>query len=324
MSSSPPTVPRLNMSWLHVVRPLEWRPWTLDKEEAIKHIKFVYDVGIQTFDTANAYSNGMSEIVLGNTIRKLQLPREEIVIMTKVLWFRGKTVNVNAMELFLAGPDNLGYVNQHGLSQKHIMASVQNSLKHLQLDYIDLLQCHRFDYNTPIAETMQALHDIVKARYVHYIGMSSCHAWQYYTITHKLTPFISMQNQYSLLYHEEEREMMPSLKHFGVGSIPWSTLARGALARPSTSATAATQTLRQDFRRDIGIVEEVAKKHSATMSQVSLAWLMAKEGVTAPIVGTTSLEKLEDLLGAVDVKLTPEDMTYLEELYQPMNIFLYN
>ncbi|KAJ6488999.1 Aldo/keto reductase [Mycena sanguinolenta] len=320
----------------------KWRPWTLDEEESIKHIKYAYESGIQTFDTANMYSNGMSEIVLGNAIKKLQLPREEIVIMTKVRHPVGKTVDVKNLDLFLAGPDTCGYVNQHGLSRKHILASVQDSLKRLQVDYIDLLQCHRFDYETPIAETMEALHEVVKAGYVRYIGMSSCHAWQFhvmqnYAITNNLTPFISMQNHYNLLHREEEREMMPSLKHFGVGSIPWSPLARGALTRPA--ATTGEKTLRQGSdelppdayfllgagSKDIvDRTEEIARKHGITMAQVSLAWLMAKEGVTAPIVGTTSLEKLEDLIGAVNVKLTPEEMTYLEEPYKPMKIFMYN
>ncbi|KAF7366037.1 Aldo/keto reductase [Mycena venus] len=339
----------------------KWRPWTLDEEESIEHIKYAYvtarvdssescfcryEAGIQTFDTANMYSNGMGEIVLGNAIKKLQLPREEIVVMTKVRHPVGKTLDVNSLELFLAGPDNRGYVNQFGLSRKHILASVQDSLRRLQLEYIDLLQCHRFDYNTPIAETMEALHEVVKAGYVRYIGMSSCHAWQFhvmqnYAITHNLTPFISMQNHYNLLHREEEREMMPSLKHFGVGSIPWSPLARGALTRPVSTATdtPAEKTLRQETdelppdayftlgagSKDIvNRVEKVAQKHGATMAQVSLAWLMTKEGVTAPIVGTTSLKKLEDLLGALDVKLTPKDIAYMEEPYQPMRIFMYN
>ncbi|KAF8169275.1 aryl-alcohol dehydrogenase [Mycena galopus ATCC 62051] len=319
----------------------KWRPWTLDEAESIEHIKYAYEAGIQTFDTANMYSNGMGEMVLGNAIKKLQLPREEIVVMTKVRHPVGKTVDVNALELFLAGPENRGYVNQFGLSRKHILASVQDSLKRLQLEYIDLLQCHRFDYDTPIAETMEALHEVVKAGYVRYIGMSSCHAWQYYAITHNLTPFISMQNHYNLLHREEEREMMPSLKHFGVGSIPWSPLARGTLTRPVPTATDApaektlrhkTDELPPDVYFTLGAgskdivnrVEKVAQKHGATMAQVSLAWLMAKEGVTAPIVGTTSLKKLEDLLGALDVKLTPEDVAYMEEPYQPMKTFMYN
>ncbi|KAJ7646516.1 Aldo/keto reductase [Roridomyces roridus] len=350
----------------------EWRPWALDEEESIKHIKYAYEAGIQTFDTANMYSNGMGEIVLGNAIKKLGLPREEIVVMTKVRHPVGKTTEVSGLELFLAGPDNVGYVNQHGLSRKHIFDSVKASLGRLQMDYIDVLQCHRFDYATPVAETMQALHDVVQAGYVRYIGMSSCHAWQFhvmqnYAITHNLTPFISMQNQYSLLYREEEREMMPTLNHFGVGCIPWSPLARGALTRPyvaptlnvaagttdtpslgaltrlNANATSAsdgenTKTTRQESdelppeayfllgagNKDVvDRVEQLAKKYNKTMAQIALAWHMTKDGVTAPIVGTTSLEKLEDLIGALDVKLSAEDVKYLEEPYKPMKPMMY-
>ncbi|KAJ7796596.1 Aldo/keto reductase [Mycena olivaceomarginata] len=300
----------------------EWGLWVLEEEEAIRHIKFAYDAGIQTFDTANIYSNGMSEVVFEKAIKKLQLPRAEIVVMTKVHGAVGKTPGVNSLGLYLGDPDNVGYVNQHGLSRKHIFDSVQASLKRLQLDYIDVLQCHRFDYDTPVSETMQALHDVSRfdyfhSRWVRYIGMSSCYAWQYYAITHNLTPFISMQNHYNLIHREEEREMMPSLKHFGMGSIPWSPLARGALTRPYTGPQAEKNHPASD-------VEEIAKNHNKTMAQVSLAWLLTKDEVTAPIVGTTSLEKLEDLLGAFDVKLSSEDIKYMEEPHKPMEILLYN
>jgi len=316
----------------------EWQSWVLGEEESVKQIKFAYDCGVQTFDTANVYSNGLSEIVLGKAIKQYNLPRDEIVVMTKVRGAVGKTVDVLAMDLFRKGPDNLGYVNQHGLSRKHIFDSVKASLQRLQLDYIDVLQCHRFDYDTPIEETMQALHDVVKAGYVRYVGMSSCHAWQFhvmqnYAITHNLTPFISMQNHYNLLYREEEREMMPTLKHFKVGSIPWSPLARGALTRPLSSSSG--KTVRQtsdemtaDTYLQLGSgnkavlerVEEIAKKHNASMAQIALAWVMAKDPVTAPVVGTTSLEKFQDLLGALDIKLSEEDLQYMEEPYKPMNV----
>ncbi|KAG8926129.1 hypothetical protein FRC02_009194 [Tulasnella sp. 418] len=219
----------------------EWQDWVLEEEEGIKHIKAAYDAGVQTFDTANVYSNGVSEIILGKAIKQHNLPRNEIVIMTKVMFVVGKAPGVN---LAVTGekPDEVGYVNQRGLSRKHIFESVQASLKRLQLDYIDLLQCHRFDPDTPIEETMQALHDVVQAGYVRYIGMSSCWAYQFqamqnYALNNKLTPFISMQNQYNLVYREEEREMIPTLKMFGVGCIPWSPLARGYLARPLSQQT---------------------------------------------------------------------------------------
>ncbi|KAG8704754.1 hypothetical protein FRC11_009612, partial [Ceratobasidium sp. 423] len=193
--------------------------WVLDEEEGIKHIKAAYDAGIQTFDTANVYSNGDSERILGKAIKQLNLPRDEIVVMTKLYHL---VVRDNSEFILVNGGDSpeadaKGYANQYGLSRKHIFESVKHSLERLQLDYVDVLQCHRFDYHTPIAETMQALHDVVKAGYARYIGMSSCHAYQFhamqnYAIANNLTPFISMQNQHSLVYREEEREMMPTLK----------------------------------------------------------------------------------------------------------------
>ncbi|KAG2015689.1 hypothetical protein CC2G_008934 [Coprinopsis cinerea AmutBmut pab1-1] len=194
----------------------EWQKWVLGEEEGIQHIKYAYEAGINTFDTANVYSNGLSEVILGKAIKQLNLPRDEIVVLTKVYGTVGREPST------IFGPSNINpdeyrYVNQHGLSRKHIFDSVKHSLERLQLDYIDLLQCHRFDYNTPIEETMQALHDVVKAGYVRYIGMSSCYAWQFqvmqnYAIKNNLTPFISMQNHYNLVYREEEREMFPTLK----------------------------------------------------------------------------------------------------------------
>ncbi|PPQ64937.1 hypothetical protein CVT26_015657, partial [Gymnopilus dilepis] len=311
----------------------EWQPWLLDEEEAIKHIKVAYEAGIQSFDTANVYSNGLSEIILGKAIKQLKLPRDEIVIMTKVYG----TVAREYKTAFWANgqnPDEHGYVNQHGLSRKHIFESVKHSLERLQLDYIDLLQCHRFDYDTPIEETMQALHDVVQAGYVRYIGMSSCFAWQFqamqnYAINNKLTPFISMQNHYNLLYREEEREMFPTLKLFGVGSIPWSPLARGVLTRPygdqtkrGTTDPAASRYANAPGTPDVmKRVEEVSKKLGISMAQVSIAWMLSKEGVTAPIVGTTSLKNLEDIIAGVHVELSEEDIKYIEEPYKPTAVF---
>ncbi|CDO72523.1 hypothetical protein BN946_scf184983.g6 [Trametes cinnabarina] len=307
----------------------KWADWVLDEEEAIKHIKFAYEHGITTFDTANVYSNGLSEIILGNAIKKLSLPREELVIMTKLYAPVASDTGINTIG---KNPQDLGIINQHGLNRKHIFDSVKASLNRLQLDYIDVLQCHRFDYNTPIEETMQALHDVVKAGYVRYIGMSSCYAYQFhqmqhYAITHNLTPFISMQNHYSLLYREEEREMFPTLKLFGVGSIPWSPLARGMLTRPLTaeSKRAKTDASLTYYKNDasgeiIKRVEEIANKKGVSMARVSLAWIMSKPGVTAPIIGTTSLQNLEDILGALDVTLTEDEIKYLEEPYKPVPI----
>ncbi|PIL26166.1 transporter [Ganoderma sinense ZZ0214-1] len=311
----------------------EWQDWVLPEEEAIKHIKFAYDHGIQTFDTANAYSNGLSEIVLGKAIKQLGLPRDELVIMTK-LYFAVPKDQTNIWAVGVQA-ENLGILNQKGLNRKHIFDSVKASLERLQLDHIDVLQCHRFDYDTPIEETMQALHDVVKAGYVRYIGMSSCWAYQFaamqnYAITHNLTPFISMQNHYSLLYREEEREMFPTLKQFNVGAIPWSPLGRGLLTRPLAIDTIRKKT--DGFLRAYDIpflptllerhvpVEELAKKKGVSMAQISTAWIMARPGVTAPIVGTTSLKNLEDIIGALDVKLTEDEMKYLEEPYKPLSV----
>jgi len=310
-----------------------WQKWVLDdEEEVVRHIKTAYDAGIQTFDTANVYSNGVSEILLGKAIKKLNLPRDEIVVMTKVF---GAVMREPGIHPMLSGikPDEAGYVNQHGLNRKHIFDSVKHSLERLQLDYIDLLQCHRFDKETPIEETMQALHDVVKAGYVRYIGMSSCYAWQFhamqnYAIANNLTPFISMQNHYSLLYREEEREMTPTLKYFGVGGIPWSPLARGLLTRPLTEKTTRGNTdliigkylAGSGTEEIIKRVEEIAKKRGISMAQVSVAWTLSKDEVAAPIVGTTSLKNLEDIIEAVKVTLTPEEIKYLEEPYQTQAI----
>ncbi|KAI0648554.1 aryl-alcohol dehydrogenase [Trametes meyenii] len=318
-----------------------WEDWTLGEDEATEHIKFAYENGIQTFDTANVYSNGLSEVILGNVIKKLNLPREELVIMTKL---HAPVAPEYGRSLMREGvrPDDIGLVNQYGQSRKHIFASVQASLKRLQLDYIDLLQLHRYDYDTPIEETMQALHDVVKAGWVRYIGMSSCwayqfHAMQNYAISHNLTPFISMQNQYSLVYREEEREMLPTLKLFGAGCIPWSPLARGLLTRPLSaqkSTTRGSSAMHDSWLTFVGgnkedgtgaaeilkRVEELAEKKGVSMAQISVAWILSKDGVTAPIVGTTSLKNLKDILGGINVKLTEEEIKYLEQPYVPLAI----
>ncbi|KAE9408984.1 Aldo/keto reductase [Gymnopus androsaceus JB14] len=259
-----------------------WAPWLLSEEEGIRHIKAAYEAGINTFDTANVYSNGLSEVILGKAIKELNLPREEIVVMTKVSYRKS---------------DQDGYVNQWGGSRKvcriipvTFFATVKASLERLQLEYIDVLQYHRVDPFTPSEEkSMPALHDVVKAGYVLYIGMSSCRAWQFhimqnYAITNKLTPFISMQNHYNLVYREEEREMFPTLKIFTY-------------------------------------LEEIAKKKEVTMAQVALAWSLSKEGVAAPVFGTTSIKNLMDLIDAVDLKLTEEEIKYLEEPYEAQAIY---
>ncbi|RPD55338.1 Aldo/keto reductase [Lentinus tigrinus ALCF2SS1-7] len=307
----------------------EWAKWVVGEEEALKHIKYAYDHGITTFDTADTYSNGLSEVILGNAIKKLGLPREELVIMTKLYFM---VAHETKTDTWFANPQDLGIINQLGLNRKHIFDGVKASLKRLQLDYVDVLMCHRFDKDTPIEETMQALHDVVKAGYARYIGMSSCYAYQFhqmqnYAITHNLTPFISMQNHYSLLYREEEREMFPTLKLFGVGSIPWSPLARGLLTRPADAQSTRggsdiglTMYKNQATVDIINRVEEVAKKKGISMAQVALAWVMAKPGVVGPVIGATKLSSLEDTLAGLHVKLTEDEIKYLEEPYQPVPI----
>ncbi|KZV72034.1 aryl-alcohol dehydrogenase [Peniophora sp. CONT] len=308
----------------------DWQGWVLGEEAGLEHIKYAYDHGINAFDTANVYSNGRSEEILGKAIKEFNMNRDEIVVMTKLygtVYREGGSIKrVSPSEV-----DQAGYVNQHGLSRKHIFESVEHSLRRLQLSYIDLLQCHRFDPDTPIEETMQALHDVVKTGKVRYIGMSSCYAWQFhamqnYAIANKLTPFISMQNHLNLLYREEEREMMPTLDYFGVGCIPWSPLARGVLTRPLSQDTKRKEN--DSFWQKgyegpgteaiVNRCEELAKKLDLTMAQVALGWVMAKS--TAPIVGTTSLKNLEDLIGAVNVKLSEEDIKFLEEPYSPRGV----
>ncbi|KAG8911069.1 hypothetical protein FRC01_005945, partial [Tulasnella sp. 417] len=211
---------------------------------------------------------------------------------------------------------------------------IKNSLERLQLDYVDLFQCHRFDYDTPIEETMNALHDIVKAGYARYIGMSSCYAWQFqkmqnYARQHGLTEFVSMQNLYNPVYREEEREMIPLLKDLGVGMINWSPNAGGALARPLTAQTERSE---GDIYAKAGPVipflpamnskiEEIAKNRGISMAQVVLAWSLSKDFVTAPIVGTTSLDKLRDSVGAIQVRLTEEEVNSIDELYQSRAVF---
>jgi len=309
----------------------------LGEEDGIEHIKLAYDLGINTFDTANVYSHGISELILGKAIKKYNLPRDEIVVMTKARGIVGRdpTVNLNGKSQYELNT-TLRYVNQHGLSRKYLFDSVKHSLERLQLDYIDVLQCHRFDNETPVEETMDALNDLVKAGYVRYIGMSSCYAWQFYKLqayaaSKGYPQFISMQNHYNPLYREEEREMMPMLKDLGVGVIPWSALANGLLARPYDESMEKTARAQVDqhgpnlasvpWFKDMNLkVQEIAKAHQATMAQVTLAWHLSKDFMTAPIVGTTSIEKLKDAVGAIHVKLTPEEVAAIDAFYTPRGI----
>ncbi|AFR98147.1 aryl-alcohol dehydrogenase [Cryptococcus neoformans] len=314
----------------------EWHEWVLREKEGIEHIKYAYAHGINTFDTADiSYSCGASEEILGKAIREIGCPREDVVILTKL--YMPITHGSRAAPPAFPDLDKSGYTNQYGLSRKHIFAAVQASLKRLNVEYIDVLQCHRFDYNTPIEETMQALHDVVQKGWVRYIGMSSCwayqfHAMQNYAINNGLTAFISMQNFHNAAYREEEREMIPTLQMFGVGCIPWSPLARGFLTRPwkdSTSLRSQSDALykARGFsdpavakQRINEAIEQIAEKRGISMAQVALAWSLSKEYITAPIVGTTSLDKLKDLLGAINLKLTQEEKKAIEEHYVPQDV----
>ncbi|KAH9042776.1 aryl-alcohol dehydrogenase [Lactarius pseudohatsudake] len=310
-----------------------WQQWVLGEKEAIEHVKFAYEHGVNTFDTADIYSHGLSEVYLGKAIKVLNLPREEIVVMTKLFGAVGKIGDGPTWMTPPAELDKVGFVNQQGLSRKHIFDSVKKSLERLQLDHIDVLQCHRFDPSTPIEETMQALHDVVKAGHVRYIGMSSCYAWQFhimqnYAITNNLTPFISMQNHHSLVYREEEREMFPTLDHFGVGIIPWSPLARGLLTRPfktdEVSKRSDTDFFLAGYLEGAGTqdivnrVEEISKKRGISMAKVALAWSLSR--VTAPVIGSTSLKNLEELIHGTEITLTQEEIQYLEEPYKARSV----
>jgi len=294
----------------------KWRDWVLEEEEAKPFVKRSLDVGINFFDTADVYSLGESERVLGNILRSLGVKRDTVVIATKVF---------NAMS------DD---VNDRGLSRKHIMDAIDRSLERLQMDHVDLYQIHRWDYNTPIEETMEALHDVVKAGKARYIGASSMFAWQFSkaqhtAASHGWTRFVTMQNHYNLVYREEEREMIPLCLDQGVGLIPWSPMARGFFAGDRKRGGGGETTRAKNdpfaemlyFRNEDFIVAErvaeVAKEMGVTGSQVALAWVLNKPHITAPIVGATKMDHLEQAFAALDIRLSEETVKQLEEPYQP-------
>jgi 1-deoxyxylulose-5-phosphate synthase len=292
--------------------PHESRRWALDEAAAEPIVRRAVEGGISFFDTADVYNGGESEVVTGRLLPKLFGMREEYVIATKV---RGKTM-----------PGENGY----GLSRKHVMASIDASLQRLGLDYVDLYQIHRWDNGTPIEETMEALHDVVRAGKARYIGASSMFAWQFAKAQYVApTPFVSMQNHYNLIYREEEREMIPQCLDQGVGLIPWSPLARGLLAGSRTSSgERLTQRANTDpfldslYRPDLDVpvidrVAEVAAERGVPQAQVALAWLLHKPGVTAPIVGATKLPHVEDALAAAELTLSDDEIRRLEEPYVP-------
>ncbi len=292
------------------------RAWSLEQPEAEPFVTRALEAGINFFDTANAYSAGRSEEITGALLNK-HAKREEVVIATKVFFSAGKD-----------GP------NLQGLSRKHIFAAVDASLKRLGTDYIDLYQIHRWDHQTPIEETMEALQDVVKSGRVRYIGASSMFAWQFakaqFTAdAHGWTRFVSMQNHYNLLYREEEREMIPQLQDMGVGMIPWSPLARGVLtANRNRSGEKLTTRAETDGFADslyshptdfdiVDRVSEIAKSRGVSNAQVALAWMIQKPFMTAPIIGASKAQHLEDAISSVELQLTPDEVLRLEELYVP-------
>jgi 1-deoxyxylulose-5-phosphate synthase len=290
----------------------ESREWALDESAAEPIVRRAVEGGVVFFDTADVYNGGESEIVTGRLLRKLFEMREEYVVATKV---HGRT---------------MPGVNGRGLSRKHILASIDGSLRRLDLDYVDLYQIHRWDRATPIEETMEALNDVVRAGKARYVGASSMHAWQFAKAQH-VGPirFVSMQNHYNLIYREEEREMIPQCLDLGVGVLPWSPLARGLLAgsRTSTGEGLTTRAKTDPFldslyRPDLDVpvidrLAEVAAERGVSSAQVALAWLLHKPGVTAPIVGATKLEHVEDAIAAESLALGDDEIARLEEPYVP-------
>ena len=289
--------------------------WSLTEEQSRPFIRRALDLGINFFDTANSYSDGTSEEIVGRALRDMA-KRDEVVIATKVYHAMRKDPN------------------GRGLSRKAILSEVDNSLRRLGTDYIDLYQIHRWDRESPIEETLEALHDVVKAGKVRYIGASSMHAWQfckalYLADLHGWTRFVSMQNHYNLLYREEEREMMGLCQAEGIGVIPWSPLARGRLARAWEERSSTERAGTDEFGKTlyarteeadhavIDRVGEVAAARGIPRSQVALAWLIGKPGVTSPIIGATKPHHLEDAIAALGVRLTPEEVARLEEPYAP-------
>jgi aryl-alcohol dehydrogenase-like predicted oxidoreductase len=296
----------------------EIRKWSLTEEESMPFFKKAIESGINFFDTANMYSRGASEIITGKAL-KLCAKRDEIVLASKVFFPMREEPN------------------GRGLSRKAIMTEIDNSLKRLQTDYLDLYQIHRWDYNTPIEETLEALHDVVKSGKVRYIGASSMRAYQftkslYIADLRRLTRFVSMQNHYNLLYREEEREMLRLCAEEGIGVLPWSPLARGRLARPYQKDPETRRAKNDEYgttlygkteEADKGIIDAAAKiSKDRTISQatVSLAWLLSKQVVTSPIVGATRLNHIDDAIAAVNLKLTEEEIKKLEENYVPHSV----
>lgn len=292
----------------------KWRPWVLEEEESRPFFRRAIEGGINFFDTADVYSIGVSEEIVGRALKEFGPPRDRVVIATKVYGVMG---------------DDL---NQRGLSRKHIHHAIDDSLRRLQTDHVDLYQLHRFDPHTPVEETLEALNDVVRAGKALYTGASSMWAWQFSRMMHLNRQygwprFVSMQNHYNLLYREEEREMIPLCRSEGVGLIPWSPLARGVLAGNKQTGTVRSETddlakrlygtTADADERVLARVKTVAAAHGVSPAQIALAWLLHKPGVTAPIVGASKPGHLEDALAATAIKLTPAEIASLEEPYVP-------
>ena len=293
----------------------QWRDWILTEDQSRPFVKRAIELGINFFDTADMYSLGVSEEVTGRLLNEFSR-REEIVMASKV---------------FMAMSDD---VNDRGLSRKHIMDAIDNSLRRLGTDYVDLYQIHRWDYSTPIEETMEALHDVVKAGKARYIGASSMFTWQfakaqYTAVINGWTRFVSIQNHMNLVYREEEREMLPFCLDQGVGVIPWSPLARGFLTgsrtredgRPTTRAKS-DEFARQMYYQpeDFDVLDrtlELAERRDASPAQIALAWLLHKPGVTTPIIGASKISHLEEAVTAAEIELSEDEIIFLEEPYSP-------
>ena len=296
-----------------------WREWVLEWDDASPLIKRAFEAGINFFDTADVYSLGASEEITGRAVKEFAAKRDEVVLATKVF-----------------NPMSEG-LNDKGLSRKHIMSAIDKSLKRLGVDYVDLYQIHRADPLTPIEETLEALSDVVKAGKALYIGASSMYAWQFLKMLehqrqHGLARFVTMQNHYNLVYREEEREMNPLCLAEKVGLIPWSPLARGFLAgnrkanedkvksettRAKTDNFAHQLYYRESDFKVVDRISEIASARGVKNAQIALAWILAKPGVTAPIIGASKMYQLDDALAAMKLKLTEDEIRKLEEPYEP-------
>jgi aryl-alcohol dehydrogenase-like predicted oxidoreductase len=296
-----------------------WREWVLEWEESAPILRRAFEAGINFYDTADIYSLGASEEITGRAVREFSANRDEVVVATKVF-----------------NPMSEGK-NDKGLSRKHILKSIDRSLARLGMEYVDLYQIHRFDYETPIEETCEALNDVVRSGKALYLGASSMYAWQFeamlqYQRANGLAEFVTMQGHYNLVYREEEREMIPLCLHEGVGLIPWSPLARGFLAgnrkanedkqkgetaRARTDAYAHSLYYRESDFALVDRITEVAEARGLKNAQVALAWILGKPGVSAPIIGASKMYQLDDALAAMEIELTADEVKKLEEGYEP-------